>query len=378
MDEVAAEDQGVELPLLRAVIGYRIVAAVWLAVLAGLILAELGGRPADRPGAVVLTVGIVAAWTTAATWISLRRSSWLPSLAFIATDMAISIFSLVAADFADTFVFAGGFPLAAVFATLYGRGTFAGMVTAGALSLTALARLGTVTDVSAADMSFIIVYLFTGGAAAWTFSVIRTADRRRSEAEEALMEARTERARAEERSALAARIHDSVLQTLALIQREADDHRKVRQLARRQERELRSWLFGPTEPAEAGFKEALEAIRGEVETLTGITTSLVTVGNAPWDNRVEALTMATREALLNAAKHAGVDDVAVYAEVDDEIIIVFVRDRGRGFEPDQVPPDRRGIAHSMRARLEQHGGSTTIRSSPGGGTEVRLDLPLTP
>jgi signal transduction histidine kinase len=378
MDEIAAVDQGVELPLLRAVVGYRIVAAVWLAVLAGLILAELGGRRVDRPGAVVLTVAIVAAWTTAATWISLRRSSWLPSLTFIATDMAISIFSLIAADFADTFVFAGGFPLAAVFATLHSRGTFAGMVTAGALSLTALARLGTVTDVSAADTSFIIVYLFTGGAAAWTFSVIRTADRRRSEAETALLEARTERARAEERSALAARIHDSVLQTLALIQRESDDQRRVRQLARQQERELRTWLFGSGETAEAGLKEALEATRDEVEALTGITASLVTVGNAPWSTAVEALTMATREALLNAAKHAGVEDVAIYAEVADDLATVFVRDRGVGFEPDHVPADRRGIADSMRARLARHTGVVTIRSSPGGGTEVRMDLPLAP
>jgi signal transduction histidine kinase len=372
-----AKSPGVEVPLLRAVVGYRLVAAVWLGVLAALILAELG-RPAERPGAVALTVAIVATWTAVATVISVRRPSWLPSLPFILADTVLSVISLIAADWAGTFVFAGGYPLAAVFATLQSRGTFAGMVTAGALSVTALARLGTVTDVSASDVSFIVVYLFTGGAAAWTFSVIRNADRRRSAAEDALLAERTERARADERTAMAARIHDSVLQTLALIQREGDDQRRVRQLARQQERELRSWLFGADEPTAAGFKEALQTMGAEVEALTGITAAVVVVGNAPWSPQVEAIAQATREALLNAAKHAKVDEVAVYGEAGDERLTVFVRDRGIGFVPEEVPAHRRGIADSMRSRLAQHRGAVAIRSAPGGGTEVHLDLPLAP
>ena len=172
---------------------------------------------------------------------------------------------------------------------------------------------------------------------------------------------------------MAARIHDSVLQSLALIQRNAGDSRQVTNLARRQERELRDWLFGPTEAPSAGFRESLRKAAADVEDLTGVKVDIVVVGDRPWTDRVEAMVLAGREALLNAAKHAGVDMVSVYGEAGDAGMTIFVRDRGTGFDPSSIGPAGTGIDNSMVARLGRHGGTVAIDSDPGSGTEVKLE-----
>lgn len=185
---------------------------------------------------------------------------------------------------------------------------------------------------------------------------------------------REERIRVEERADLAARVHDSVLQTLALIQREADP-RRVATLARRQERELRAWLYPDREPAAAGtLADAIEAAAGEIEELHGVRVEVVRTGNAPADERVRALVLAAREATANAAKHSGADEVSVFVDASDEHPAIYVRDRGRGFDPAAVPAGRRGIAESIRARMARVGGSAEIVSTPSEGTEVELRL----
>lgn len=187
-----------------------------------------------------------------------------------------------------------------------------------------------------------------------------------------LREERRERIRSQERAEVAAVVHDSVLQTLALIQRAADDPREVTRLARSSERELRGRLYG-TAP-EGLLAAELERVAAEVETAHGVPVEVVVVGDTPLDDRLAALVAATREAVANAARHSGADSVAVYAEVEPDATTVFVRDRGRGFEPDAVPTDRFGVAESIRGRMERFGGSARIRSSAD-GTDVRLDLP---
>jgi signal transduction histidine kinase len=190
---------------------------------------------------------------------------------------------------------------------------------------------------------------------------------------------RAERIRTQERADLAARVHDSVLQTLALIQREPGDARRVATLARRQERELRAWLYPDREPAEAGtLADAIETAAAEIEELHGVRVDVVRTGDAPADEPVRALALAAREAMANAAKHSGVEEVAVFVDATPERVAVFVRDRGSGFDPDAVPADRRGIAHSIRERMERVGGSAHIVSAPGEGTEVELELPRSP
>jgi signal transduction histidine kinase len=188
-----------------------------------------------------------------------------------------------------------------------------------------------------------------------------------------LSEERAERIRSQERAEVAAHLHDSVLQTLALMQRRVDDPREVAALARRQERELRAWLNGRRALGEADtVAGALETAAAEVEEAHGVPVEVVAVGDAPLDKRGEALVAAAREAMVNAAKFAGDGPVALYAEVADERIEVFVRDRGPGFDPGRVPADRRGVRESIVGRMERNGGRAVVHTALGEGTEVEL------
>ena len=186
---------------------------------------------------------------------------------------------------------------------------------------------------------------------------------------------RAERIRSQERAEMAAHIHDSVLQTLTLVQKRADDPRAVAQLARAQERELRGWLFsGDRAPASASLSAALEEAAAEVEGDHRVPIEVVAVGDAPVGEAGNALLAAAREAMVNAAKFApDAGEVAVYAELSPERSQVFVRDRGDGFDPDAVPEDRRGVRESIIGRMERSGGTARIRSGET-GTEVELSI----
>jgi len=183
---------------------------------------------------------------------------------------------------------------------------------------------------------------------------------------------RAERIRSQERSEVAAHLHDSVLQTLALVQKRADDPRAVANLARRQERELRAWLDGGRPEPGDSLASSLEAAAAEVEEAHGVPIDVVAVGDAPLDDRGAALVAAAREALVNAAKFAGDATVQLFAEIGEERTEVFVRDRGPGFDPASVPEDRRGLRESIYGRMDRHGGRAVIHSAPGAGTEVEL------
>ena len=187
-----------------------------------------------------------------------------------------------------------------------------------------------------------------------------------------LSEEREERVRTQERADVAAHLHDSVLQTLALIQKNPAD---AARLARSQERDLRAWLYAGESLDEATVASALRAAAAEIEDAYGITVDVVAVGDADHDERTRPIVMAAREATTNAAKHAGVPRVDVYAEITAAGIDVFVRDRGAGFDPDATPEDRLGVRRSIIDRMERHGGRAEVRSAPGEGTEVRLAMP---
>jgi signal transduction histidine kinase len=188
---------------------------------------------------------------------------------------------------------------------------------------------------------------------------------------------RAERIRSQTRADIAAVVHDQVLHTLALIQRNADDPREVARLARGQERDLRNWLYKPAASPTETLAAALEAAAAEVEDTYAVTVDVVVVGDGDTDERLEALVQATREALVNAGKHAGVTTVSLYAEVEPEEVSVFVRDRGAGFDLGAVDGDRHGVAGSIVGRMERHGGTAEIRTAPGAGTEVRLRISRT-
>lgn len=189
---------------------------------------------------------------------------------------------------------------------------------------------------------------------------------------------RRERIRATERAAMAAHLHDSVLQTLALIQRTADDPRRTITLARQQERELRDWLYGTVGRTDETLAAAVRSMAHEIETAYDVRVELVVVGDTAMDIDLVSFVAALRESCVNAAKHSGVSEMSVFVESTPDAIDAYVRDRGRGFDRSDAAPDRRGIAQSIEGRLDRLGGSAVVESTPGTGTEVRLALPRRP
>ncbi|MDJ0923143.1 MAG: PspC domain-containing protein [Acidimicrobiia bacterium] len=189
-----------------------------------------------------------------------------------------------------------------------------------------------------------------------------------------LSEERRNRIRSDERSDMAAHLHDSVLQTLALIQR-SDDPKRMVTLARAQERDLRNWLYGSEDGTATGLRQALQNAAGSVEAKQDVPVEVVIVGDMPLAAGSAALVAATGEAMTNAAKHSGATKVSVFAEVREDAVEVFVTDQGTGFDKGQIDPDRHGIVDSIQGRMKRHGGEAEITSEPGEGTEVRLMLP---
>jgi signal transduction histidine kinase len=236
------------------------------------------------------------------------------------------------------------------------------VVAAGFVFLQATGALGAARDVLLALLVAVVVLGVI--LAPWIARLVRS-----------LTQERAERIRSQERAEVAAHLHDSVLQTLAMVQRRAADPNEVAALARRQERELRAWLADRPAPGQAArLAAALEAAAAEVEESHGVPVEVVVVGDRDLDARHEAVVAAAREAMTNAAKFGGGSPVDVYAESSDSRTQVFVRDRGPGFDTDAVPPDRRGVRESIVGRMERNGGRGRITSSPGAGTEVELVL----
>jgi len=235
---------------------------------------------------------------------------------------------------------------------------------AGAVVMTAMALPfgdGAVVGRTLGVLGLVLVAL-AALAAPWVLRVRRT-----------LARARELKLISDARADMAAHLHDGVLQTLALIQKTAHDPREVTRLARRQERELRAWLYGGEVP-QATLRGALTEACQEVEDTFPVTVELVAVGDADLTPRLGELVKAAREALVNSAKHSGAGAVDVFAEVDGDRVEVFVRDRGAGFEPAQVPEGRLGIERSIMERMHRHGGTARLRSAPGTGTEVTLEM----
>jgi signal transduction histidine kinase len=254
-----------------------------------------------------------------------------------------------------------------------GRARWARLLGGGVLLLAGLvAILASNDELQAARQGIVAIVVILAGLgftlAPWWWSLVQD-----------LGAERRARIRSQERAEVAAHLHDSVLQTLALIQRRADSPTEVQRLARSQERALRAWLFARRDDvAEGTLGAAIEAAAAEVETDHGIPVEVVRVGDCLLDDHLEAVVRAAREAMVNAAKFAGVDHIDVFVEVDGDGVTVFVRDTGTGFDPAAVPDDRRGIAESVVGRMARHGGTAMVRSAVGEGTEVELQMVRVP
>jgi signal transduction histidine kinase len=236
------------------------------------------------------------------------------------------------------------------------------VIAAGFVFLQATGALGAARDVGLALIAAVVVLgvIF----APWILRLVRS-----------LTQERSQRIRSQERAEMAAHLHDSVLQTLAMVQRSAGDPTEVAAIARRQERELRAWLAGRPAPGQAArLAAALEATAADVEERYSVPVEVVVVGDRELDANHEAVVAAAREAMTNAAKFGAGSTVDVYAESAPGRTQVFIRDRGPGFDPASVPGDRRGVRDSIVGRMERHGGRARVGSAPGGGTEVELVL----
>ena len=294
-----------------------------------------------------------------------ERPWWAAVLVLVAGSLLLHAVGLSDQDVAGIALVAGGFALAWRQGGQFNASeplSYGGLLLAAAGALLLLEGGGPTTTVLAPG-AIAGALLLIAGPWLWRLAVERDAER-------------SARIRSDERSEVAARVHDSVLQTLALIQRHAQEPRRVASLARRQERELRGWLYGERPLGDqASLVGALSAAAADVEELHGVRVELTNAGDCPAE---EALVLAAREAMTNAAKFSGADEIDVYAEVTDDEAVVFVHDRGGGFDRAAVPSDRRGLAESIEGRLERAGGSASITSEPGKGTEVELRLPRSP
>jgi signal transduction histidine kinase len=191
---------------------------------------------------------------------------------------------------------------------------------------------------------------------------------------------RAERLAVRQRAEIAAHLHDSVLQTLSLIQREHTDPDTVLRLARAEERGLRTWLYAqqPAPGQPAGLADQLQNAAAGVEQAQAALIEVVTVGDLTTHTpATDAVVAAAREAMLNAARHSGdPQPIQVFARISPAEVSVFIRDRGCGFDPDTLPTDRGGVRDSIIGRIAHAGGTTTIRSNPGAGSEVQIRMPL--
>ena len=355
----------VDRTLRQIIVGFRYVGAVWISVIGIIAIVEW-----DASAAVVLiTLAIAWGWAILTGFAPRHVIRGWP---FLLTDLAIGSWTAIAPALTGTDeggTFSGGYPFSTVLVWAYAFG-----IPGGAISGLIVSMVGLSLDQNpfTTNLTNALIYVAGGGVAGWGFSVLRRSEIRRLEVEGLLATERSERIRSEERAEMAAHLHDSVLQTLALIQKRSSEPGEVGSLARRQERELRNWLYGAANVDADTLAGALEEVCAGIEERQRIEVELVTVGDCPLDTHLGALVAATREAITNAAKFAGVEKVSVYGELHNEDVHVFVRDRGLGFDPDSVPEDRQGVRESIIGRMRRHGGDAIIRSSPGSGTEVEL------
>ncbi len=371
-DLVTSRREPIDGTLLTIVAVFRIVGMVWLTTMAIVVL--IGRDDRLDVGLVISAIVVAVVWTPITVAIAYRRPELFATRTWLVVDVSLAMWTaLVPALAHSSIFFSGGYPISAAFIAAFSWG-YPTTIAAGALI--AVASAGVFTDEPSPRMIEIFALnLIAPAVVAWTFRVLRRNDRLRLEAEAALSRERAERIRSQEREDLAGHLHDSVLQTLALVQRCSEDSREVTRLARIQERELRAWLRGMSPYAKAEtLVAALEIACSEIELEHGAVIELVTIGDKDLNDDLRALVQASREAMLNAAKFAPDGPVYVVAESTPDMARVTVRDRGPGFTVSEIGPDRHGIKDSIIGRIERRGGTVEIRPSEGGGTEVEMTI----
>lgn len=365
-------DQGVEVTLRWVAVAFRLLAWVWALALIGVVILE--GKPGSRP-VLASAAAVATVWAGVTVWASLSKDRLRAPL-FAVMD-GLVVFGLSAAGwFAGTEDFvSGGYPGSWLFVVAYASNLRWTMLAAVSLTIEHivihdLMNLGLPRTVG--TFQFIVFGLIAG----WAYEALRLHELRRKEAEGRLEEERRQAARLEQGAKLGQLLHDSVLQTLQAIRTGAADPKQVRYLARWQERELRRTIEELRSPYDRSFRAELLAVRDGVEDLYRSTRIAEVIrDDAEMTPSLEVGLGAAREALTNAAKHAEVEKVDLYAEVSNGSAVIHVRDRGRGFDQSTGPSDH-GWNMSVLSPVEAVGGAVTVESSPGAGTEVTIRVPL--
>ncbi len=359
----------------RIAVGSRVVAAVWMLALGAVTLV----RGVERPAVAVAGLMVAVIWAGSSVWIHARTPSAMLDPSMLAVDAAVAVASVIAAGASGTTIsFYGGLPLIVVGITAL-KSQKAALAVATGLAIVQLSTLGVKTMEQVVDqLTLILAYVGIALLVSWIVGVLRNSQSELERANAAAGEARAAAVREAERAEISRHLHDSVLQTLALIQRNSGDAREVTLQARRQERELREWLFGERPDTLDGgvFEDALRAAAASIEQRFGVSIDVVCVGSAPLSEPVGKLVSAATQAMVNAAEHSGVGEIDVYGEAGDRTVTVFVRDRGRGFDPEAVPAGRHGVKDSIVGRMASVGGEAHLRTDAGKGTEWSLSVDI--
>lgn len=360
----------VDETLRRVVVAFRLLGWLWMTLLIVVALATDSG--ANRTVAVA-TLMLATAWTGVTMWAA-RRPEVLGSWWFLVADGLVALLVASASFVAGAEdLFHGGYPISWIGVAAYSKGLVGAVSAALILSVHQVVAFVVEGERSIVATTGNVVFLVFAVILGWAFDSLRRNDRLRRQAELRLEEEQAQRARHEERVELANQLHDSVLQTLQVIRLDADDPERVRYLARRQDRELRRLIYAFSQPYEDSFLAALLAARDGVEDLYPVEINAVIRDDAQMDAGLEAVVDATREALVNAAKHSGADHIDLYAEVGDDGVRVFVRDRGAGFDPRSTERGH-GLTNSIENRLQAVGGRVVLASTPGEGTELEISI----
>jgi signal transduction histidine kinase len=358
----------VDATLRRVAVIFRLLGWAWMFMLG---IVTLASDKDATPGVVIVAMAVVTLWT-GGTLLAARRHETLSANWYVIADGIVAMVALLSstAAGAEDF-FHGGYPMSWLGVAAYAWG-LRGAVSGSVVLAVEQAVVEFLADKPAVPIAGSVTFIVFATVAGWGFSALRVADRERLEARTKLAAEQQRRARYEERAELANRLHDSVLQTLIALRREAGDQRQVRYLARRQERELRETIDEYRSPYEHSLRAALLRHCGEIEDLYKVEVDAVIRGDAGADGRYEVVAGAAREALNNAAKHSGRIDIDLYADLSAASVEIFVRDRGSGFDPSLKPG--RGLEHSMARPIEAAGGTVEVVSAPGSGTEVAIRM----
>ncbi len=353
------------------VVVFRFLGWIWMTLL---VVVTLIFNPPPRLWIVYAALILASLWTLLTWYMARQRPEAFAGPVWFTLDslVMLAIGAASIASGADE-LFHGGMPLSYVFVGALWAGLPGSLIAAILLAIEQFA-VHVVAGFGPVRAAGSIIFFIIAAIVGWTFDRLRDYDIARQRAEGQLAAEREAVAAHEARVELVNKLHDSVLQTLALIQR-SDDPARMAILARHQEAELRDWLYGnaPLDGIDL-LSTALKQAAARVETDFQIPVDVVTVGDHPVDERARAVIGAASEAMVNAAKHSGADRMSLYMEVEQDRLEVFITDQGKGFDPENIPADRKGLSESIRARVERVGGSVTVDSEPGEGTEVMLEL----